>query len=103
MRDGREELMRLRAEYEALCDRRLAEMGLQEEFKTIKTEDFVTRERVLLHKCAAEKKRLGIVTDEPGHTYGMTYGSRKRGSWEFKGRKKVLTGEDENGTQTDSE
>ena len=62
MRDGREELMRLRAEYEALCDRRLQEMGLPEEFKTIKTEDFVTRERALLHKCAMEKKRLGIET-----------------------------------------
>lgn len=98
MSDGREELMRLRGEYEALCDRRLKEMGLPEEFKTIKTEDFVTRERLLLHKCAAEKKRLGIVTDEPGKSYGMTYGPRKRGTWEFKGRKKVLIKEEENGT-----
>ncbi len=103
MMESREELMRLRAEYETLCDRRLREMGLQEEFKTLKTEDFVTRERMLLHKCAAEKKRLGIVTDEPGHSYGMTYGARKRGSWEFKGRKRVLTVEDENGTPNDSE
>lgn len=80
----------LRNEYFDLIDLRIKEMHLPENLKTLKTPDFITRERELLHLCAKEKYKQGVIErcDLPGSGYGLTYGKRKNGSWQ---RKKKTT------------
>lgn len=81
-------LAELREEYDSLCYLRLKELYVPEEKKTLKTFEFVKRERNLIFLCAEEKLKLGIIPahEIPGNSYGMSYGKRKNGSWQRKGR-----------------
>ena len=81
-------LQDLRAQYDEICEVRLAELDYPEEYKTLKTETFLAMERKLVFMCAEEKLKLGIIPalDIPGNSYGMSYGKRKNGSWQRKGR-----------------
>lgn len=81
-------LERLRNEYFDLVDLRIEEMHLPENLKTLKTPEFIVRERELLHLCAREKMNVGIIGegDVPGKSYGLTYGKRKNGSWQKKNK-----------------
>lgn len=80
-------LYELRQEYFDLVDVRKDELELPEERKTLKTETFVKMERELLRMCNEEKIRLGIIKESD--RIGQGYRKRKRGSWEFKGGRKL--------------
>ena len=71
-------LAELRAAYDEICEKRWEEIDLPEHEKTLKTPEFVERERELLHLCAEIKFRTGIVTEKPGRGYGKVARGVKR-------------------------